>query len=421
MDRKIIKRDLFEKIKKHLSQKEITLLVGARQVGKTTLLRFLEEDLLAKGAKTLFLNLDIEQDFQFVSTQQALIQRIRLSLGVDGGYVFIDEAQRKPDAGRFFKGIYDMNLPYKFILSGSGSLELKEKIQESMAGRKRLFELMPVSFWEFAAFRTAYQYGDQLSSFLRQDAEARTSLLDEYLRFGGYPKVILAAQAEEKQSILNEIYQSYLIRDISFLLGVEKTDAFTNLVRLLAFQAGSLVAVSELAITLGISVPTIKQYLWYLEKTFIVRRVPPYFKNPRSEITKMPTFYFYDLGLRNFAREVSKEGKAPDGFLFENFVFLLLLRAQRDSFLRPLYFWRTKSGAEVDFIIERGVHPIPVEVKYASFRKPVIGKSLHSFIERYQPDFAYIVTKDYSHEIVVSATTVRFMPFYLLMEVIAEW
>jgi predicted AAA+ superfamily ATPase len=417
MDRKIIKRDLFEDIKQHLSQKEITLLVGPRQVGKTTLLRLLEEDLLANGAKTLFLNLDIEQDFQFVSSQQTLVQHIRLALGAEGGYVFIDEAQRKPDAGRFFKGIYDMDLPYKFILSGSGSLELKEKIHESMTGRKRLFELLPVSFWEFAAFRTAYQYGDQLISFLTHDAIERTSLFEEYMRFGGYPQVILAAQAKEKQNILNEIYQSYLIRDISFLLGVEKTDAFTNLVRLLASQTGSLVAVSELASTLGISTPTVKQYLWYLEKTFIMHRVSPYVRNARSEITKMPTFYFYDLGLRNFAGESSKEGIIPDGFLFENFIFLLL-RGRGDSFLRPVHFWRTKSGAEVDFVIEQGVNPVPIEVKYAAFRKPIIGKSLRSFIERYQPDRAYIVTKDYSHEVSIGATTVNFVPFYLLKKAI---
>ena len=417
MDRKIIKRDLFEDIKQHLSQKEMTLLVGPRQVGKTTLLHLLEEELVAKGAKTLFLNLDIEQDFQFVSSQQALVQHIRLLLGTEGGYVFIDEAQRKPDAGRFFKGIYDMDLPYKFILSGSGSLELKEKIHESMAGRKRLFELLPVSFWEFAAFRTAYQYDDRLISFLTQDVAERSSLFDEYMRFGGYPQVILAAESSEKQNILNEIYQSYLIRDISFLLGVEKTDAFTSLVRLLASQTGSLVAVSELSSTLGISASTVKHYLWYLEKTFITHRVSPYVRNARSEITKMPTFYFYDLGLRNFAEGRTKEGMMPDGFLFENFIFLLL-RGFRDSFLHPVHFWRTKSGAEVDFVIEHGTHPIPIEVKYAAFRKPVIGKSLRSFIERYHPERAYIVTKDYSHFVSVGATAIHFVPFYLLKKAI---
>ncbi|MEK7173999.1 MAG: ATP-binding protein [Patescibacteria group bacterium] len=412
MNELVIKRSILGQLKNHLSKKEITLLVGPRQVGKTTLLRFLEQDLIVKGKKTIFLNLDVERDFQFVASQQSLIQHIRLSLGTDGGYVFIDEAQRKVDAGRFFKGIYDMDLPYKFILSGSGSLELKEKIHESMAGRKRVFELLPVSFWEFAAFRTHYHYGDRLLSYLAHDPSQSVSLLEEYMRFGGYPQVILASNETEKKDILNEIYQSYLIRDISFFLGVEKTDAFTNLTRVLAASIGKRTVVSELANTLGISVPTVKQYLWYLEKTYIIHRVTPFFRNPRTEISKMPTFYFYDMGLRKFAAQEGNEIMGQSGFIFENFVFLLLLEYARDG-MHPIRFWRTKSGAEVDFVVD-AVYPVAFEVKYASFREPTIGKSLHSFIKQYSPPNAYIITKDYAHKVVVGKTTVNFMPFHAL-------
>lgn len=331
--------------------------------------------------------------------------------------MFIDEAQRKEDAGRFFKGIYDMNLPDKFILSGSGSLELKEKIHESMAGRKRMFELLPVSFYEFAAFRTDYRYEDRLLSFLAHDHMYTVSLLDEYMQFGGYPQVIVASSAAEKQHVINEIYQSYLIRDISFLLGIEKTDAFTNLVRVLTSNAGKLTAVAELSTTLSISVPTVKNYLWYLEKTYIIHRVPPYFKNARTEISKMPRFYFYDLGLRKFAAQEEGVGAARDGFVFENFVFLLLYEYAQSSFT-PVRFWRTKSGAEVDFILDRGTTPIAIEVKYTPLREPVIGKSLHSFVQRYNPPHAYIVTKEYMREIQVGSTTIHFIPFYFLPEVL---
>jgi len=413
MDTNQIKRDLFEELKAHLSQKEITLLVGPRQVGKTTLLCILENDLKSRGSKTIFLNLDVEQDRQFFVSQKALIQQIQLSLGTSGGYVFIDEAQRKEDAGRFFKGIYDMNLPYKFILSGSGSLELKEKIHESMAGRKRIFELMPVSFKEFAAFKTSYKYGDKLIDILRQDTLQTSALLEEYLRFGGYPQVIIASTEEEKWKIINEIYQSYLMRDISFLLGVEKTDAFANLMRLLANQVGNLAAVSELASALGVSAPTIKNYLWYLEKTYIIRRVSPYFKNARKEVAKMPVFYFHDLGMRNFAARLSTAGHPADGFLFENFIFLLLYD-KLGVYADRLHFWRSKSGAEVDFIVDTGGGnaPLPIEVKYGSLRKPVIGKSFHSFIERYHPGRAHIVTKEYANETTIGATKVYFTPFY---------
>lgn len=410
MDSLFIKRSLFHGIRDHLSHKEITLVVGPRQVGKTTLLRSLETELRKEGKKTLFLNLDIEQDFQFVSSQQTLVQHIRLSLGMDGGYIFIDEAQRKEDAGRFFKGLYDMNLPYKFILSGSGSLELKEKIHESMAGRKRIFELLPVSFMEFVAFRTEYRYENRLAEYMAHDPRQTRAFLEEYMRWGGYPQVILADDTAGKWNVLNEIYQSYLIRDISFLLGVEKTDVFTNLVRVLASSVGNLTAVSELAGTLGISAPTVKHYLWYLEKTYITRRIQPFFRNARTEVSKMPMFYFYDLGLRNFAREQGAMSFGTDGFLFENFVLLLL--CERVQPLYPIHFWRTKSGAEVDFVIDAAQYPLAVEVKYSSYRTPAIGKSLHSFIQRYNPPHAYIVTKDYAHEMRVGTTVVHFVPFY---------
>jgi Predicted ATPase (AAA+ superfamily) len=122
----IIKRKVFEELKSHLTSKEISLIVGPRQVGKTTLMLLLKEHLENEGKKTLFLNLDVEHDKQFFVSQSALIRKINLELGNERGYVFIDEIQRKENAGIFLKGIYDLNLPHKFIVSGSGSLELKQ-------------------------------------------------------------------------------------------------------------------------------------------------------------------------------------------------------------------------------------------------------------------------------------------------------
>ena len=149
-----IRRELYEVLKQHLSAKEITLLVGARQVGKTTLLRALMEALRRQGEKVLFFNLDIEADARYFQSQATLLQKINLEWGDAGGYVFIDEIQRKENAGLFLKGLYDMQLPYKWVVTGSGSLELKEKIHESLVGRKRQYELFPVSFREFLHYKT---------------------------------------------------------------------------------------------------------------------------------------------------------------------------------------------------------------------------------------------------------------------------
>src|SRR3989338_8710725 len=161
----MIKRELFGELKTHLSQKEITLIVGPRQAGKTTLMKALEAGLRQNGEKTLFLSLDIEPDSRFLASQVSLLQKIQLEIGTAKGYVFIDEIQRKENAGLFLKGIYDMDLPYKFFVSGSGSLELKEKIHESLAGRKRIFELGTISFQEFVNFKTEYKYSAKLAEF----------------------------------------------------------------------------------------------------------------------------------------------------------------------------------------------------------------------------------------------------------------
>ena len=258
----MIKRKLFKSLKDHLTHKEISLIIGPRQAGKTTLMLLLKKQLEEKGYPTLFLNLDIEADKRFFASQETLVRKIELELGKNNGFVFIDEIQRKEDAGIFLKGIYDMNLPYKYIISGSGSVELKKKIHESLAGRKRIFELNTLSFEEFVHFRTQYRYENKLLDFLRLDPDKAKLLLEDYLLFGGYPRVVLAKNINEKQQEISEIYQSYLEKDIAYLLQVKKTDALTNLVRIAAAQPGSLINFSKLSSILGMSAPTVKEYLW---------------------------------------------------------------------------------------------------------------------------------------------------------------
>ena len=401
----MIKRELLKDLKDHLSQKEISLIIGPRQAGKTTLMLLLKDYLEKKGEKVVFLNLDVEADSQFFASQLTLIKKIQLEIGRQKGYVFIDEIQRKENAGLFLKGIFDLNLPYKFIVSGSGSLELKEKIHESLVGRKRIFELSTLSFQEFVNFKTNYKYEDKLRDFFALEKEKAAQLLEEFLNFGGYPRVVLAETVKEKLKILEEIYQSYLEKDISYLLKIEKTEAFSKLVRLLASQIGSLVNYSELSSTLGISLKTVKDYLWYLEKTFVIQKVTPHFKNLRSEISKSPVYYFYDLGLRNYAL-----GGVSNGFLFQNFVFNLFWEKAKRSFAK-IHFWRTKDGAEVDFVVDFHGKLLPVEVKYQELKEPKIGRSLKSFIRRYQPGRAIVVNLKLEEEVLFEQTKVDFLTF----------
>ena len=412
----MIKRILFEKLIKHLSAKEISLIVGPRQSGKTTLMKELLKLLQKEGEQTVFLNLDYEADRIHFLTQDALINKLRLDLGFNGGYVFIDEIQRKENAGLFLKGIYDLDIGYKFIVSGSGSLELKEKIHESLAGRKRLFELNTVSFEEFVNYKTSYKYEKKLAQFFKVEKGKTLQLLTEFMGFGGYPRVVVEDNINEKIMIIDEIYRSYVEKDISFLLKVDKTEAFTRMMKLLAAQAGSLINYSVLAMNSGVSVPTVKKYLWYAEKTFIIKEVLPFFTNKLKEITKSPTVYFNDLGMRNYMIGAFGNLQNPTdiGLVFQNVIYNILY----EKYLftpTSINFWRTIDKAEVDFIIKKANDLIPVEVKYSSFNKPVLTRSFHSFIEKYCPKEAFLISCEYEDVIKVKKTIVKFIPFYQLL------
>lgn len=406
----LIRRELFEGLKVHLGEKEMSLIVGPRQAGKTTLMLALREELEKQGGKWLWLNLDIEADRQFFRSQGALVEKIRIELGKERGYVFIDEIQRKEDAGVFLKGIYDMNLPYKLIVSGSGAVELKERVHESLVGRKKVFRLGTVSFEEWLDFKTGYRYAGNLKELLKVEGLKDEQWLEEYMNFGGYPRVVLAETRQTKTEAMNELYQSYVERDISYLLGVQKTDDFVHLLKTMAAQVGRLVRVSELATTLGIAAQTVKNYLWYMEKTFILNRVTPYFRNVRKEITKSPVIYFQDLGMRNYALgRLGMIDAVEKGWVWQNWVGRLLEERVRDQG-GEIHFWRSKDGAEVDFVMETGNEVTPVEVKYQKLRRPEISRSLRSFIDKYEPREAWVVNLSLAEKKKVGKTWVRFVP-----------
>ncbi len=413
----MIKREIFKKIVKVIDDKEIILITGPRQAGKTTLMLWLKEYLEKKGKKTVFFNLDIERDVQFFKSQEIFIEEIKNYFGSNFGYVFIDEIQRKENAGLFLKGIYDMNLPIKLIVSGSGSLELKEKIHESLTGRKIVFHLNPLFFKEFVNYKTNYLYETKLEWFFSVDKIRAESLFKEYLSFGGYPRVVLADDLEKKRLIINEIFQSYLERDIVYLLKVEKSEVFINLVKILASQVGQILNFSELSSTLGISLNALKKYLWYLEKTFVIRKITPFYTNIRKELTKSPICYFVDLGLKNFAlNDFFLKNIISSGFYFQNFIFQLIEeKTANDSSLR-LNFWRTKDKAEVDFILVKSNNPIPIEVKFKSLKKPEISRSFLSFIKKYQPKIGLLINLDYEKRLKINETEVFIMPYWKFLQ-----
>ncbi len=412
----MIERNLFIDLVKHLTKKEISIIIGPRQCGKTTLMEMLREYLDKKDKRSLYLNLDVEWDRPHFESQQALLKKIELELGKNFGFVFIDEIQRKENAGLFLKGLFDLKLPYKFIVSGSGSLELKEKIHESLIGRKRIFELTTINFEEFINHKTDYKYKENLSKFFETEKDKAQKLLIEYMNFGGYPRVVLESEQSEKVQIIDEIYRSILEKDIAYLLKVDKEEAFNRLIKILSSQIGGLINYSELSSTLNISFQTVKKYIWYAQKIFLVDILSPYVQNVRKEITKSPIPYFWDLGFRNYALGIFGHLNSPSelGFVFQNFVFLLLKTHIKLS-LTNLHFWRTKDKAEVDFILETGKKVIPIEVKFKSLKKEIVPRSLRSFIEKYSPAEAYIINLDFNKTLMIDKTRLIFLPFYELL------
>ncbi|MEM6396315.1 MAG: ATP-binding protein [Bacteroidota bacterium] len=408
-----IRRDLATDLIKHLDRPEITLLIGPRQSGKTTLLKAMKSHLDQLNEKSLFFNLDIERDRAHFTGQEDFVRYLRAQTGREKHYIFIDEIQRLENAGLFLKGLYDRELGHKLIVTGSGSLELKEKIAESLVGRKRSFYLLTVSIKEYAHYKTNYKFEDILSEILATDEYLRAEILQEYLMYGGYPAVLTEQTERERLRTLDEIYSGYIEKDIVGLLNLEKSSSFVSLLRLMANRTGQIINYSDLSSKTSLSQQTVRKYLWYAEKTFVLESLPAYFTNKDKEIVKSPMYYFLDMGLRNLLRGPFRD-ELDVGFRFENLVFRLLESKYRHT-VTTIHYWRSKGGAEVDFVLNLGVDVLPVEVKKSVLKNPKVTRSYRAFLERYKPKEGWIVHSGHYFEKQIGATLVKFKPWYEML------
>jgi uncharacterized protein len=345
-----MKRFVYKDIAEHIPQKQITLIIGARQVGKSTILNQLKFELknelvfsfsLENKKIRALLNENPENVFQ-------LIPRPRNKRII----VLIDEIQYLDDPSNFLKLNYDLYQgKLKFVVTGSSSFYIDRKFNDSLAGRKRIFELSTLSLAE-----VLYFYGrDELISYLNSGMipllylEELRKHLYEYLVFGGYPEVVLAEDVEEKKRIIKELGTSYARKD-AVESDLNMADAYLNILKLLAARAGSLVSANSLSADLAIDGKTINNYLWVMRKSFHIDLIRPFYRNISSELRKMPKVYFNDLGLRNFfVNNFSPVGMREDkGMLIENYVYLLLKQKYDPE---NVYYWRTQAKNEVDFVV----------------------------------------------------------------------
>jgi len=426
----LLPRRVLPEIEKNLDKPGAILLVGAWQVGKTSILYLLMDFLRKKGvAENRIFYLDLE-DISLLDVLNRGVKEFLAYLRAHGAeadqrvYVFVDEIQYMENPTNFLKLIADHYKNIKLIVSGSSTLEIRRKFKNSLAGRKAVFEIHPLDFCEYLIFKEEEKLANGLQEGDLRHISLETTLDDlparffaqdlerhfyEYLCFGGYPGVVLEAEQERKISYLMDIYNSYVRKDIKDLMRVDNVAAFNNLIKVLALQIGNVVNITELCTAVKIARETLERYLFLLENTFIIKMVSPFSSNPRKEISKMPKVYFMDTGLRNMViRNFAQlEDRADSGTLAENGVFSNLFKNLAP--LEELHFWRTLSKSEVDFVIVRGDQTTPIEVKYAAFRSAKIPKGIRHFTREYAPHHCFVLTKGFMRR----AENTTFLPVWL--------
>jgi len=369
----------------------ITVLIGARQVGKTSLLSSI--DLQASYYK---FDGQLPENNELFNKYEDVVSLLQIKLNHElNGILIIDEFQMIRNIAATLKILVDTYPNLKVLCSGSSSLDIIQKVEESLAGRVRMLYVNSLSFSESILFTdkdlfTEYK-GYHKETGVAVISKKIKNLLNTHLIYGGMPRVWLTNDSEEKIQVLYDIYTTYLLRDVRSYVKNADSVGFNKLLRMLALQIGNLVNVNELSRSTGLTYHKCEEYLYLLEQMFIIKLVGPYETNKRKAIKKMKKVYFLDLGIRNI---IIKNFNAPDsrtdaGALFENFVFLELLKNKKSY--TEILFYRTSDGAEVDFVLNDMQSITSIEIKYKSLKKPMYNKSLAGFNKDENVKKSYIV------------------------------
>ena len=386
----MFKRKVYPALLKQSEDRKISILLGARQVGKTTLLKQLHEE-LSKTNKCLYLDLDILSNYEKVSTYELLLNTIKIG-GYEESqksffYLFLDEFQKYSNMTKIMKNIYDNIQNVKIYASGSSSLAIKKEIQESLAGRKTITNIYPLDFEEFLIFNKKESllnnlnnikdiHGDNLADSLKY----YESLLKDFMVFGGYPEVTLKNNKEEKIAVLDSIFDLYVKKDLVDYLKIDKILGAKKLIEMLAVNNGQKTKYDEISKVLSCPIKEVKNIISILEETFIIKIVKPYYTNKNKEIVKIPKIYFIDNGVRNyFIKNFNELNIRQDSeFLFEGFILSELMKAS----IKEINFWQDKNNNEVDFVIN-GANLIPIEVKFKHAIDYADSKGIERFLEEY--------------------------------------
>ncbi len=374
----IIRKSYHEKIDNAYRYTPIVVLIGARQVGKTSIMKS-----YTASKSSLFLNGqdgEIAMLFEKLSTiEQYLSIHLNSELS---GLLMLDEFQFIEGISTMLKLLTDKHSDLKILCSGSSSLDILQQVEESLAGRVRVIEVLSLSFAEFLFFKNPGLFKLQQSiDFTESNALTAPldNLLNEYLIYGGFPRVVLAENPTDKIELLNDIYQTYLMRDVRMYIANEHFVGFNKLIRLLSMQIGNLVNINELSKECRLPYKKCEEYMYLLQQMYIIRLIEPFHTNKRKSISKMTKIYFYDLGLRNIIYNSFNEPeyRVDNGSMFENYVLLEVWRKRRAN--GTVQFFRTQSGSEVDFVTTQESEKKAIECKFKRIEKPVNFPHLSSF------------------------------------------
>lgn len=367
----MIKRLLQKNIEKNLFKGNIIIVYGARQVGKTTLVRQIMEE---SGKKSKYLNceiLSIKDQLKEIEPE-----KLKFFLG-DAELIVLDEAQSIENIGLVLKVLVDTYPDLQIIATGSSSFDLANKINEPLTGRAFEFELYPLSVEELKEDKDLF------------DVESK---IEKLLTMGSYPEVF-SLNKEDAERKIDQISSNYLFKDVLNYEGLKKSSVLVNLLKMLALQIGNKVSYNELSKNLGINSRTVEKYIDLLEKCFIVFRLTAFSKNLRKEISKSFKIYFYDLGIRNslIKNHNSLDIRNDVGALWEN--FCIIERIKKNSYhnvYANYYFWRTYTQKEIDFIEEREGKLFCYEIKW----NKVLKKIPYEFLKEYKDSSFEVINRD---------------------------
>lgn len=361
-------RKVYKELKEHLEKRQVTVITGMRRTGKTTLLRKLLED--APTTNKLYLDLerlDIQELFSQKNFDNIILALANFGLNSkEKMFVALDEIQLLPQISSVIKYLYD-HYDIKFIVSGSSSYYLKNLFSESLAGRKKIFELFPLDFGEYLTFKgVPFAPADFMAANIQQaEYERLRAYYEDFIEWGGFPEVVLEDDPKDKKDLLGDIVSSYINIDIKSLADFKNGSDIYNLLKLLAGRIGSRLDYAKLSSAAGLSRATVISYLEFFEKTYLLTRLPVVAKRPDREIVKAKKLYFTDNGLAGFLADLSS------GTKFENAIFNQL-RGGGD-----LRYFSLKSGAEIDFVIggkvALEVKETPAEFDLSSLTKLAAG------------------------------------------------